>query len=94
MKTRATTLVRFEYTNHRGETGSRLVEPVKVWHGISKYHADQQWFCQAIDVEKVPKEGRVGAKRDFAMNDVRNWRAASEADIAIAARISDPIDQE
>lgn len=58
--------VKMIYTNYRGETNIRLVIPERVWFGTSDHHEGQQWFLDAVDVEKE-------AVRSFALKDVRCW---------------------
>ena len=62
-------LVRFTYTNHRGETSTRQVVPKEIIFGRSAWHpqSGSTWILRAYDVEK-------GALRDFLMIDVRDWR--------------------
>lgn len=56
--------LRFIYTNWRGETAERAVEPSLVWFGTSAWHPERQWFLRAFDIAK-------GAYRDFALRDCR-----------------------
>ena len=65
----ATRRITFEYTNWRGETRTRTVEPADVWFGRNEWHLEPQWFMTAADIEK-------GAMRDFAMRDMKEVRYA------------------
>jgi predicted DNA-binding transcriptional regulator YafY len=58
--------VKIIYTNWRGETAERLIEPIKVWFGSTEWHAETQWLLRAIDISK-------GAERDFALKDIQAW---------------------
>lgn len=56
--------VRVEYTNWRGLTEMRNLQPRDLWYGVSSYHGNAaQWFVQAIDVDKQ-------TVRDFAYKDI------------------------
>jgi hypothetical protein len=50
------------YTNHRRETARRKIIPSRVWFGSTEWHLADQWFVDALDVEK-------GAVRSFALKD-------------------------
>lgn len=65
-KPHASTAVEIIYTNYRGETGARRIEPEHVWFGSTEWHSREQWFLDALDVEK-------GQVRSFAMADIQNW---------------------
>jgi predicted DNA-binding transcriptional regulator YafY len=52
------------YTNHRGETSVRRLEPVQVWFGSTQWHHEPQWFLNARDLDKREY-------RDFALRDMR-----------------------
>jgi predicted DNA-binding transcriptional regulator YafY len=54
------------YTNYKGETAIRLIQPLHIFFGSTPWHPRQQWFLKAYDVEK-------GEERDFAMTDIRAW---------------------
>lgn len=53
----------FQYKNWRGEVSLRKVLPLKMWFGSTDWHAGDQWFIKAIDLEK-------GEERDFALLDI------------------------
>lgn len=54
------------YTNHRGETATRKIIPVKIWFGATKWHSEPQWLLDAVDIKK-------NAKRSFALKEIRAW---------------------
>jgi hypothetical protein len=54
------------YRNHRGEVGTRRIEPGRVEYGSSKWHPKPQWLLHARDVER-------GVDRTFALRDVLRW---------------------
>lgn len=56
------------YTNWKGETATRQIQPTKLWYGHTEYHPEDQWLLDAIDLEKKDV-------RTFAMRDIRNWVA-------------------
>jgi ribonuclease HI len=51
------------YTNYRGETRQRTIEPKSVWFGSTEWHPEEQWLLKATDIEK-------GEERDFALKDI------------------------
>ena len=63
-------IVRFTYTNHRGETRTRIVRPIEIAFTYSTFHPEPQWVLTALDLGK-------NAIRSFAMKDIKDWRAAS-----------------
>jgi len=58
--------VKILYTNFRGETGYRIIEPIKIWFGSTEWHKEDQYLLDATDIEK-------GALRNFAMKDIKEW---------------------
>lgn len=64
-------LVKVFYTNHKGETATRLVWPIMLWYGKTKWHPEPQWLLECFDEEK-------GQKRDFAMSDIHSWEDVNE----------------
>lgn len=67
-------VVAMRYTNHRGETATRKVLPIRLWFGESPWHTGDQWFLQALDVEK-------NEERSFAMGDVHEWGVERQPDV-------------
>jgi predicted DNA-binding transcriptional regulator YafY len=55
--------IRIRYTNWRGETAERMIEPIRIWWGNTEWHPESQWLMEAVDVEKH-------ATRDFALRDM------------------------
>lgn len=62
-------LVRFEYVNHDGKAGTRLVRPIRTWFGSTAWHPEPQWLLEAFDLDKRQT-------RDFAHSAIANWRPA------------------
>jgi predicted DNA-binding transcriptional regulator YafY len=62
-----------DYTNHRGERGKRVIEPLPehIGFGRNDYHTEPQWLLDAFDVGK-------GEMRTFAMKDIHSWEPAPE----------------
>lgn len=54
------------YTNYRGETTVRRIQPIRIWFGTSEWHEGSQWFLEAVDLDKA-------AERSFALSDIRCW---------------------
>lgn len=58
--------VKVRYTNWKGQTSLRTIEPIKLFWGSTEYHPEEQWLLKCWDVEK-------GAERTFAMKDIHSW---------------------
>lgn len=58
--------LKFRYTNYRGETSVRSVDPVHIYFGATRWHPEQQWLLEAYDLAK--DENRV-----FAMKDIKEF---------------------
>lgn len=58
-----------EYTNWKGETRKRPVEPMNIWYGRTQWHPDNGWLLTAVDLED-------GTIKDFAMAGIRLWEEA------------------
>jgi hypothetical protein len=58
----------FDYTNWRGETGTRRAIPLRIYHGATEWHPEPQWLLEARDVDK-------DAVRAFAIKDMRPAQA-------------------
>lgn len=48
------------YTNWRGETRPRTLQPQYAWYGATRWHTDPQWLLRAVDCED-------GTTKDFAL---------------------------
>ena len=70
----------FTYTNWRGETSQRQVQPIGLFHGATKWHSDPQWLLQAFDLDK-------GQERAFTVKDVVFSGGAGQAE-AIAREMA------
>ena len=57
-----TDTIKMVYTNYKGKTELRTVEPSRVWYGCTEWHPERQWLLQAWDVDKM-------AMRNFALTD-------------------------
>lgn len=55
------------YTNWKGVTATRSIQPIEIWFGTTDYHPTAQWLLKALDIEK-------GEQRDFAMQDIQSWQ--------------------
>ncbi|KKQ84443.1 MAG: hypothetical protein UT08_C0018G0049 [Candidatus Woesebacteria bacterium GW2011_GWB1_38_8] len=56
-------ILKFKYKNWERKKALRNVRPIKIWYGKTKWHAKDQWFLKALDLDK--KE-----ERDFALKDI------------------------
>lgn len=54
------------YTNWKGETRQRIIIPKSIEFKSTKWHKDEQWILNALDVEKNEDRG-------FAIKDIKNW---------------------
>lgn len=63
--------LRILYTNWRGETGLRRIEPIRLEFGSNEFHKEPQWLMIARDVEK-------NTERSFALKDI-HWIGGPEA---------------
>ena len=59
-------IIKFEYTNWRGERRVRTVWPKSIWFGSTEHHPDLQWFMNAQDMES-------NETRDFALRDIHGF---------------------
>lgn len=55
-----TRLLQVRYTNYRGETSERVIEPTSLWYGSTEWHPEPQWMLTALDTER-------DVIRDFAL---------------------------
>ncbi|MGB0848221.1 MAG: WYL domain-containing protein [Thiolinea sp.] len=56
---------KIDYTNWKGETRERRINPGRVWYGDTEFHPKRQWLLQAFDIEKQ-------AVRNFALADIHS----------------------
>lgn len=54
--------IKFRYTNYRGKTAIRTVQPVGIEFGSTDWHPEPQWLLHGVDLEKG--EGRAFALCD------------------------------
>lgn len=62
-----TTAVYILYTNYKGKTAWRHIEPRTLYFGRTHFHPEDQWLLQALDLDK-------GVMRDFAVKDITAWQ--------------------
>lgn len=58
--------VKIVYTNYKGETAIRSIEPIEIFFGSNQWHKDEQWLLRAYDIEKY-------AERTFSLKDIHYW---------------------
>lgn len=51
------------YTNYRGETATRSIQPSRLFWGSTEWHPEPQWLLEAWDFGK--SEARVFALKDM-----------------------------
>lgn len=71
------------YTNWKHETRERLIEPIEIWYGSTRWHPDEQWLLKATDVKK-------GEERDFAMTQISGIAANQSDAAAITKQVPSP----
>lgn len=54
------------YTNWKGETGFRLIQPIRLEFNCNEWHTVPQWLLYAYDVDKADY-------RWFAMEGIKEW---------------------
>ena len=59
--------VRVVYTNWRGETAERVIQPIEIYWGKTEWHPEEQWLLKVWDVDRA-------AERCYAMKDIKEWR--------------------
>lgn len=59
-------VVSVRYTNWKGQTSQRKIEPIKIFFGSNEFHSEDQWLLKCFDVDK-------NAERTFAMKDIHSW---------------------
>jgi predicted DNA-binding transcriptional regulator YafY len=55
--------LRMRYKNWEGKTAVRVVMPIKLWYGKTKWHPKEGWLLKARDLDK-------DAERDFSVKDI------------------------
>ena len=60
------------YRDHRGEVADRRILPGRVYYGSARWHPDDQWLLDAVDLDK-------GAIRTFALANISAWDPAPGA---------------
>lgn len=71
--------VKVRYTNWRGETAERKIQPLYLWFGSTEWHPEPQWLITARDLDK-------GVERDFALS---GFAALSPAAVAVAPGVGE-----
>lgn len=61
-----TKVVAVRYTNWKGETSLRNIEPIEIFFGSNEFHPESQWLLRCFDADKK-------AERTFAMKDIHEW---------------------
>lgn len=56
--------VTIEYTNWKGETAIRQIQPMQLWYGATEFHPEPQMLLTALDIKK-------NQFRDFAVKDIK-----------------------
>jgi hypothetical protein len=64
---------RVVYTNHRGETAERLITPISIRWGASRWHSRPQWLLSVYDHGKA-------VEREFALKDCDFTATAQEGE--------------
>ena len=56
------------YTNWRGETATRRIQPIGFFYGETTWHKGGQWLLKALDVDR-------NLERDFAVSGIKGFPA-------------------
>lgn len=62
-----TKFVSFTYTNYKGETRERRVQPIEVYFGRHPQYPTARWLLFAYDIDKADK-------RTFDMQKIVGWK--------------------
>lgn len=65
--------VRILYTNWKGRTEWRLVQPIRTYSGSTNFHPGLHALMEAIDMKD-------GSRKTFALKDVKEWKHVSECE--------------
>lgn len=60
--------IKLDYTNHRGETATRTITPLRVRWGKTEHHPVEQWLLDCYDHDRE-------ATRTYALDDCDFTRA-------------------
>lgn len=55
-----------DYVNHRGERGTRSVQPRRAWFGGTEWHPEDQWLVECFDHDR-------GALRNYSIAGIQHW---------------------
>lgn len=55
-----------DYVNHRGERGTRRVQPQRAWFGRTEWHPQDQWLVECFDLDR-------GALRNYSLSEIQHW---------------------
>ena len=76
-----------DYTNHRGERGRRAIAPIRIYHGSTAWHPEEQYLLDAWDMDKR-------ADRTFALKNVHSWdKPATAVDVSIAKQLQNSMER-
>ena len=59
-------VAKFNYKNYKNIINERVVNPIKLYYGNTKWYPDNQWLLEAYDIEK--KDIKI-----FAMKNIQKW---------------------
>ena len=61
--------VMIDYVNWRGERTIRMIKPLSIRWGKTRWHPEAQYLLRALDCDK-------NEIREFAMKDIHSWAPA------------------
>jgi predicted DNA-binding transcriptional regulator YafY len=59
-------VIRIVYTNYKGDTRVRQLQPIRIHFSSTKWHPKPQWLLDALDLER-------NEERSFAIRDIKAW---------------------
>lgn len=69
--------IQVKYTNWKGNTRVRTIEPLDLWWGSTEYHKEEQFLLSAVDVETQEVKDFALKDCDFRGNFIREWSQGS-----------------
>lgn len=58
---------KIKFTNFKGHTAWRSIEPIGIWYGSVTMYKGEQWFLYAVDLDQ-------GTNRNFPLGRIKAWK--------------------
>lgn len=62
--------IKFKYTNYKGVTSIRTVEPVAIIMAHNEWHPEEQWMLRAYDMDKKAMRSFALKHCDFTVTEI------------------------